>query len=77
MCIIANSSLVPAVKVGISSATVVYKLYGVLNKRNSFQLKTKTKSSQHLFAEGLLLSSCEQLDYSKCGELMLKMKEAD
>lgn len=75
MCAIINSSLLPAVKFGISSAVIVYKLHESFSENSSFQLKTKTQTNQRLFAVGMALSECGRLDYLKCSELMLKMKE--
>ena len=75
MCTIVNASLLPAVKLGISSVVTVYKLHESLNEYSSFQLQTKTKTNQKLFTEGIALSECGQLDYLKCFELMSKMKE--
>lgn len=75
MCTIINPSLLPAVKLGISSAVTVYKMHGSHSEKSSFQLKTKTKANQRLFTEAIALSDCGQLDYLKCIELMSKMKE--
>lgn len=48
MCTIINSSLLPAVRLGISSAVTVYKLHESLSENSSFQLKTKTQINQKL-----------------------------
>ena len=77
MCIIPETALVPAVKIGLSSAISVYKLYGSINESRIFQIKTKTISNQTLFAEGISLSNCCKLDYQTCKKLMLRMKEGN
>lgn len=77
MCTLINSSLLPAVRLGISSAVTVYKLHESLSENSSFQLKTKTQTNQRLFAVGIALSECGRLDYLKCRELMSKMKGAN
>lgn len=75
MCTIINSSLLPAVRLGISSVVTVYKLHEALSENSSFHPKTKTQTNQRLFTEGIALSECGLLDYLKCSELMSKMKE--
>lgn len=79
MCTTINSSLSPVARLAISSAAATYKLYEYLGKNQSFsfQLKTKTQTNQRLFAEAIALSEYGRLDYFKCTNLILKMKEGN